>query len=142
VTSIHSFQDFSEVPGDVLAAEFYDQRSQLMWSLSRQLTRVTDQMGGRPPQTMDSAMMRSRSSLLRCQDLKAMRQGGRDERSQEAAGSIVIGQSKFVDEACLGEGILRTERALMVMSSPTSGRTFCGVCRGAIKRPRHRGEGE
>src|SRR6185436_20286843 len=25
VTSIHSFQDFSEVPGDVLAAEFYDQ---------------------------------------------------------------------------------------------------------------------
>jgi hypothetical protein len=69
-----------------------------------------------------------------------MRQGGRDERSQEAAGSIVIGQSKFVDEACLGEGILRTERALMVMSSPTSGRTFCGVCRGAIKRPRHRGK--
>ena len=51
MTSIHSFQDISEVPGDVLAAEFYDQRSQLMWFLSRRPTRVTDQMGADLPRS-------------------------------------------------------------------------------------------
>ena len=118
MTSIHSFQDFTEVPGDVLAAEFYDQRSQLMRSLSRRPARVTDQKGGRPAPSptaispnevmwhLDTAHLVTDARGV--ENIAAARSGsnveGRDERLESLVESVVAS-------------------------------IFCGVCRGAIRRP-------
>jgi hypothetical protein len=84
VTSIHSFQDFSEMPGDVLAAEFYDQRP-------------TADAVHVPPTDPAAQTNRSRTTAdLDSDDAITGRRfygdktqghaaGGRGERSQEAA---------------------------------------------------------